>query len=506
MNIESFIIQVIDIFGLERAQFDSTEIDIYLQNVCAEKRKVSGIIFPLSEEEISQLISLSRKNHIPLYPISKGHNYGLGSRLPVEDNHIIVDLSSMNRILHFDPDLGIIRIEPGVSQQDVATYLQENNAEFMLNVTGSSANSSLIGNALERGVGHYGTRVSEIINFDIILGNGDKISTSGGQPENNCSFHSYPHGLSADLKGLFFQSNFGIATAMTIRLLPKTQSVAIINLEKISSVSLEIFIDQLRIAKQRSLLPENLHISNQARRLSVTTPLIARERNISITQATKIAKEHIQSDWAATSSLRGDRNVLEAQIHNLSEFIKHIAKISILFDSDLDRITDSFLSAIKGTVGHAMGIPCGDALLSLGYESNTLLDCPLEQSDIGTLFIIPVLPFRGHDFLKVVDYISCKFKQYQYEPYMTFNLVEQINLEGVINIVFSKTDVLSIKRAHACIKEVSSSLERLGYPPMRLGIFQKSHFLSEETNHKKIKKQLKKILDPDNIIARGRYE
>lgn len=506
MNLDNFSKKMVDLFGVDQTQFNKDKIEEYLQNVCAAKRKVLGVLFPCSEPEVLQIIALSLTNQIPLYPISKGQNYGLGSRLPVEDEHVIVDLSRMNRILHFDADLGVICVEPGVSQQDAAEYLQAINANFILNVTGSSAYSSLIGNAIERGVGHYGSRVSEVINFDIILGNGDKISTGLFHPDKNASFYSYPYGLGCDLKGLFFQSNFGIVTSMTIRLLPKTQCTAIITLEKNSSTPLEIFIDQLKFLKQRNLLPENLHISNKMRRLSVVTPLIARELKLSINKANDIANEHIQSDWAASVSLRGEASVLEAQIKCISKLIGGNAKISILFDPDPDKMTDSFLRAIKGTIGHSLGIPCSDALLSLGYEFNTLLNGPLEQSDIGTLFIIPVLPFRGHDVLKVVDYVTQQFKQYQFEPYMTFNLVEHINIEGVINLVFSKTDEYSTKKAHACVNEVTSTLERLGYPPMRLSIFQESNFLTEENNKKKIQKQLKKILDPDNIIARGRYE
>lgn len=505
MNLKCFKKEIISVLEVDQTQFAKNKIKKYLQNVCSVERKVLGIVFPRSEDEVLQIILLSRKYSISLYPISKGHNYGLGSRLPVEDDHVIVDLSQMNQILYFDAELGVLQIEPGVSQEEAANYLHKINADFVLNVTGSTASSSLMGNALERGVGHYGSRVSEIINFDVILGNGDRISTGLSLPHKNRSFYSYAGGLGPDLKGLFFQSNFGIATRMTIRLLPKVQCVALITLENKSTVLLETFIDQLRLAKLRNLLPENLHISNKNRRLSVVTPLVAKDQNISMEKAAKIAHQRIQSDWAATVSLRGDRHVLEAQIKSISQFTKESANISILFDPKMNEEPDPFLRAIKGTIGHSLGIPSSDALYSLGYESGTLLNCPLEHSDIGTLFIIPVLPFRSRDFLKMVNCVIEQFKQYQFEPYMTFNLIDQINLEGVINLVFSKTDKNSSTRAHACINELTIKFEQLGYPPLRLSIFQKSTFLAEEIHKNQIKKQLKHIFDPDNIIAIGKY-
>lgn len=487
--------QIISIFGGDHAFFDEVAIKKYQRNVCASERKIIGVVFPRNENEIIKLIALAREFNIPLYPLSTGCNYGLGSRLPVEDYHLVVDLSRMKRILSFDNELGIIRIEPGVSQNDIADYLKKQDADFILNVTGSSAHSSVVGNALERGVGHFGTRVSEVISLEIILGNGEKLTTLS-----NCY---YPHGLGPDLKGLFFQSNFGIVTAMSLRLLPKTESMAIISIEKEATVSLEDFINQLRRLKQRQILPANLHITNRARRLSVSTPLIARENKISLEEANEITSKTIIHDWAATSSIRGEKIILEAQIEALNKYIKKIATLSVLWDSDLTKPLPPFLSALKGTIGHAFGIPSSDAILSLGYGCQQLIHGAVEESNIGTLFLVPVIPFRGNDFKVVVDYIEGKFQSYGFQAFITFNLVEKSSLEGVINLTFLKTVDHSIAAAHACIKETFSTLEKMGYPPMRLSIFQKSNFLNKD---KKIRVQLKRMFDPDEIISRGRYE
>src|SRR5579871_2240705 len=142
---KNMITQLKQLFGPDRFHHDAAQITVYLSNVCAAKRQIIGIVYPISNEEISKLIILCREFNIPLYPISTGFNYGLGSRLPVQDGHLIVDLSKMNRIISYDAELGIIQIEPGVTQHAIAQYLQENQANFILNVTGSSAFSSIVG-------------------------------------------------------------------------------------------------------------------------------------------------------------------------------------------------------------------------------------------------------------------------------------------------------------------------------------------------------------------------
>jgi 4-cresol dehydrogenase (hydroxylating) len=502
MTALAFQQEVTDHIGRDNVKFLTLEIAEYARNICAIERNIKGILHPECVQHLEQIIAAARKTGIPLYAISKGYNLGLGSRLPVQDNHVIVDLSKMNRILAYDAELGTIQIEPGVTQYDIARFLEERQATFILNVTGSAADSSVVGNALERGVAHYGSRAEEIISLNALLGNGEHMTTGFAQPHVHAT-QSYPHGIGPDFRGLFFQSNFGIITSVTLRLLPKTACTAFVTLLKNDGVTIADFIDQLREAKNKNLLPENLHMSNKARRLSVMTPLIARQQKISLQQARNTAERYIAGEWAATISLRGERIVLESVIQCLNRLFKKSAKVSAFYDSDLKPEKDSMHAALKGTIGHALGRPCSDALLSLGYGLNLLIDRPLAETDAGALFLIPVLPFRGRHFVEITNCINTCFQQYGFDAYMTFNLVDHINLEGVVNLVFSRADHIQTNTAHECVQYTLATLENAGYPPMRLGINQKSALTASHTS---LRKNLKNYFDPDNILARGRYE
>lgn len=168
------------------------------------------------------------------------------------------------------------------------------------------------------------------------------------------------------------------------------------------------------------------------------------------------------------------------------------------------------LAATRGTFLHASGIPSDDAIYSLGYGQSELLPSDPIHSDTGTLFVVPILPLNGGDFECVVKCIEKNFKKFGFMPFMTFNLVEQSNLEGVINLTFNRTDQVRVSAADRCILDTFEALLHAGYPPLRMSIFQmpylKQYPRMVDEGHRKTVRDLKNIFDPDNIIARGRYE
>ncbi len=96
---------------------------------------------------------IAQRQGIAIYPISTGRNWGYGTSLPAQDDCVILDLSRLQKIHHFDAELGVVTLEPGVTQGMLAAYLYAGNHPFMVPVTGAGPQCSLVGNALERGYG-----------------------------------------------------------------------------------------------------------------------------------------------------------------------------------------------------------------------------------------------------------------------------------------------------------------------------------------------------------------
>ncbi len=84
--------------------------------------KVVAIIYPEDINILKSCLLLASKHSILLYPISKGKNWGYGSKVPLHTNSIIIDLSKFNKIIDYNETLGYVTIEPGVTFQQLFDY------------------------------------------------------------------------------------------------------------------------------------------------------------------------------------------------------------------------------------------------------------------------------------------------------------------------------------------------------------------------------------------------
>jgi 4-cresol dehydrogenase (hydroxylating) len=340
VSITKFSGEMKKLLGRGHAVFDRALISEYGKNLYGKEFGCVGVVTPKEEHLVEKIVASARKHRVPLYPISTGKNWGLGSRLPVEHDHVVVDLGQLTRVSGFDATNGIITIQAGVTQKQLSDFLIKKCSKFFLNVTGSSKDSSVLGNALERGIAHYGCRVSEIISLTLVLGNGQKLSCGGGAVPQSKVCGSYPYGIGPDLRGLFFQSRFGIVTSATIRLLPHSKEVASITIEKLPKTTLNEFIEALAELNRDGLIPGNLHISNRNRRLSIVTPLYAKHQSITMGKAGKEIEKKVSGEWSASLSLRGNKASINSHLKVLQNRLRGKAKISSHLISDLEHIRE----------------------------------------------------------------------------------------------------------------------------------------------------------------------
>ncbi len=85
--------------------------------------RTPGFVFrPTHAEQIAQLLDFARREGLRVALRGSGRSYGDPH---MASGHLVLDLTRMNRILAYDPDQGVITVEPGVTIQRLWEYTLE---------------------------------------------------------------------------------------------------------------------------------------------------------------------------------------------------------------------------------------------------------------------------------------------------------------------------------------------------------------------------------------------
>ena len=176
--------------------------------------------------------------------------------MPYRDGTLILVLERMNRIIEVNQELAYAVIEPGVTQQQLNDYLKSNNIPLWSDCTDSTPQGSIIGNALERGVGYtrHWDHFGHLCGLEVIMANGEPLRTGGG-PAHSLTWHTHKWGTGPFIDGLFSQSNFGIVVKSGIWLMPAPEAFNCFICELCDEAKLPQMVDALRRLALKGILP-----------------------------------------------------------------------------------------------------------------------------------------------------------------------------------------------------------------------------------------------------------
>ena len=66
----------------------------------------AAAVAPASAEQVQAVMRVANAHRLPLWPISRGKNFGYGGAAPRLPGSLVLDLGRMNRILEVDEKLG----------------------------------------------------------------------------------------------------------------------------------------------------------------------------------------------------------------------------------------------------------------------------------------------------------------------------------------------------------------------------------------------------------------
>lgn len=169
-----------------------------------------GVLFATSCEDVEDAVKICAAHKVPI--IAFGTGSSLEGAINAPAGGISIDLSRMNKIIAVNAeDLDCV-IEPGVTREDLNTYLRDTGLFFPID---PGANASLGGMAATRASGtnavRYGTMRDNVISMDVVLPDGRKITTAKRARKSSAGY---------DLTRLMVGSEgtLGITTQLTLRL------------------------------------------------------------------------------------------------------------------------------------------------------------------------------------------------------------------------------------------------------------------------------------------------
>lgn len=440
----------------------------------------------------------------------------------------------MNRILNADKiSLAnpVAVIEPGVTQGQLYDFLQSRCPDLTFNVTGSARNTSIIGNALDRGVGYFGPRKDDLFGLEVVCGSGQVLKTGFRRlGEDSPLAHSHPFGLGPMLDGIFFQGNFGIVTSACFRLMPRRPKELAVSLALRDSASLGDFINELANLKREGLMTSVNHIANKARSHSsmmygMTSYLetmcgFAPERALreSGTALNLVAP----NEWTSLGAITGNAGQVSAALKEIKKRMKCLARVLVVTDRLLDigfrvsntlrflpfaRANAAAIAAIRPLHGLALGVPTDVAIDNLlwKYGRTDLPIAQLDESRCGLLFICPALPSDGHLVAKLLKEMNTVADREGHVLYITVNIETSTSLVAIINLLFDRGSHEETERAHRCAKALLDHLHGQKLEIYRARADMMSDVVSRDPDYWETVRSLKAVLDPDNIIAPGRY-
>jgi len=517
-----------DVLGTKHVLHDPTTLDRYSRSTLPTSTRPRAVLRPASTQQVRELVVIANTHRVPLYPISRGKNWGYGDACAVTDGQVIVDLSRMNRIVEVNPTLAYAVIEPGVTQQQLYDYLREHDYPLWLDATGAGPDSSIVGNTLERGFGHtpYGNRFQHMAGMEVVLADGTVLNTGFGSYENAQAARVFPAGIGPWLDGLFTQSNLGIVTQMGVWLLPAPPVCQAFAFKVRHERDIEAVVEALRPLRLMDVVRSAVHIANDLRVISArrrypweltggATPLPDDVRR-------RLQKEAGIGAWNAMGGLYGTRETVAAARKVVRRSLRHLAHVHFFGERKMEfglraanllsriGLARHFLETIESANSIFQllrGIPSSEPLKGISWRTKASADgTAADPSDCGVLWLSPVLPMTGSATREILDLVEPIFREFQFEPLITLASVTARALVCVLSVCYDKEDRRDAAQATACYESLFEAVMNHGYVPYRSGIQSMRKLSRRSSVFWDVTRQIKLALDAQQTLAPGRYQ
>jgi 4-cresol dehydrogenase (hydroxylating) len=456
------------------------------------KHMPAAAVAPASVEEVRAIVRIANEHKVPLWPISRGKNFGYGGAAPVVKESVVLDLTRMKKI-ELDPDSGTVLVEPGVGFFDLYDYLQNNRIPLWLSVPGNSW-GSVAGNALDRGVGYtpYGDHSAQICGLEVVLPTGELVRTGMGAMTGSPNWLTYRNGFGPGWDQMFVQSNFGIVTKLGLWLMPEPEALLGYDFEFDKPEDLGWAVDTIAPLRREGVIRQAPSMGNWLRSAAVMTTRDQWTKSkgpLGEDVITAIRKRFNIGWWSVQVRTYGHVDIAEASL-------KVIAKA----------FNGKPVLAMKPTRWVRGDGPEGSPF------SGVPLSFPLANANWhggrgGHVGYSPVLPAKGNLALDQFHRTHALYEKYGMDYHASFAFGER-SITNVNQLLFDRDDATMMGRVDAMFRELVQDARTKNYGEYRTHI-EYMDLVASTYDYgngalRLLNEKVKDALDPNGIVAPGK--
>lgn len=528
MNIEDAMHAWTELLGSESVLDRAQAQGAYGADASGIRREIPAALRPREAAVIPEIVRVAGRFGVPLYPISTGRNWGYGTALPVRDGCVILDLSQLRRILHFDPEFGTVTLEPGVTQQMLADFLDAGSHPYLVPVTGAGPSCSIMGNALERGYGitphadHFGA----VTDLEAVLADGSVFKTALREIAGDELARLFKWGIGPYLTGLFTQSSFGVVTRMTVQLAPRPESVKVFLFGLRDDALLEPCVTRVRAIL--SSLPGTvgaINLMNRRRVLAMSAPYpadrLGADGLIQPEALEELGRQYQILPWTGFGTLYGTRRIVSAAQREIRAALKGVGSRLVFLSPEQARAIGRCSRFLPGAAGRRLAATAATLAKSLelvaGRPNETALPlCYWRNADArpesgmdpsrdgcGLRWYSPLVPMRPAMVQAYLGMVESTCRDHGIEPLVTLTSVSERLFDSTVPILYAPDG--GAEGALRCFKALVLGGRAIGAFPYRVGVDVMRDLVGMGMGESGLSERLIRSMDPSLVVSPGRY-
>jgi 4-cresol dehydrogenase (hydroxylating) flavoprotein subunit len=499
----------------------------------------SAVVYPATAEEVAAIVRVAAELELAVWPFSKGKNWGYGATMALLDGAVILLLDRMNRILEVNEELAYAVIEPGVTQGQLNAYLKQNGVKLWVDSTDSTPQGSIIGNALERGVGYtpYWDHFAHLCGMEVVLPTGDIVQTGGGPP-NSLTWNTYKWGTGPYLEGLFSQSNLGIVTRAGVWLMPEPEAFSCFICEVGDDSLQPPAVDAIRRLALAGVVQANVHMVNDvmffAQVMQYPYGLLNGSSALSDDLRAQLRKRHCIAPWTITGGLYGTSAQVRVAKAATRRALSPIGDVTFIGDRKaaliaglvkvwkalgfvpgvgalLTRLTGSSrekLEVIPHVYPILRGEP-GEYIVGFAYFKSRgprpRVNVDPARDEAGLTWMAVVTPLTGRHTRELIELCKSAFHEHGLDFSITFIMVNPRSALGLIEIFYDRQNLDECARMQALYEDLGEATSRAGFQQYRTSVAYSERIFESAQPFQRMVDALKRAVDPSGVLAPGRY-